>query len=389
MKKRQPSEMEIEAQALLDRLLLPEARDWIWMAKCLMQEVMENNLKMGVRSDTKASFSGLGFSKSTSFPEYFSIGTWKHGFLHGHAIRIYRGKHLYTGQWDKGRWEGEGTVLSVTPDTGGLYSGRYLQSMSHGFGVKKWPNGASYKGEWKNNRINGKGTYVWATGATYDGEWYNSERSGFGVYVWPNGSKYVGQWRRNNFHGEGIKYYENGDLFKGLWENDLQHGKGEYVTFFGSKFEGEYVKGKKHGVGRFTHPDGTVTEGRWIENLPVEPYDMLHPQIKDALDYDRCTHTITGSTSFYAQLLYQCQTCKEEQKEGDGYMCHVCARDCHDPTHPAVEAVWTFGSSQCHCAGERNAHNACSSPTLSPASSPISHTHRRVDSHNHSTGMEQ
>jgi len=158
MKKRQPSEMEIEAQALLDRLLLPEARDWIWMAKCLMQEVMENNLKMGVRSDTKASFSGLGFSKSTSFPEYFSIGTWKHGFLHGHAIRIYRGKHLYTGQWDKGRWEGEGTVLSVTPDTGGLYSGRYLQSMSHGFGVKKMAQRRFLQGrmeeqsnQWKGN----------------------------------------------------------------------------------------------------------------------------------------------------------------------------------------------------------------------------------------------
>jgi hypothetical protein len=350
---------------LRDRLLRPDACDWRWMTKCFMTKVDENG-----------NHSGFGFAYS---PLFFSLGEWRNGQLHGLGIRMYKGKHFFFGQWENGKWHGQGTVLSATPETGGLYVGQYWQSMSHGFGFKRWANGASYKGEWKNNRISGHGVYTWATGSVYEGQWADNERSGFGTYVWPNGSKYVGEWKGNNFHGQGTKYYENGDVFRGTWEDDLQCGKGEYRTAFGSTYEGEYERGRKQGEGRFTHPDGTTWTGLWVNNLPVRVHEALHPTLKQTLQEKKCTRGVTKSTPFYAQLLHQCLTCHSERgssSTNESYLCEHCVRECHShggggggggSTNSTnghnFTLVWTFGASFCQCLNCAS-HDTCAAPSI-------------------------
>jgi len=289
-----------------------------------------------VKIEDHPQYCGLGFSHTSTS---FSLGKWDKDLLNGLGIRIYKGKHLFFGDWDSGKWHGQGTVLSATPETGGLYIGHYFQSMSHGYGFKRWANGASYSGEWKNNRISGQGTYKWATGSVYEGSWEENERNGFGTYNWPNGSRYVGEWKKNNFHGEGTKFYENGDTFKGAWENDYQSGKGQYETSFGAKYEGNYENGKKHGTGTFYHPDGYNWTGNWINNIPSDIEGALHPKLKESFANNKCSRSVTGLTPFFAQILQTCLTCR------DGYWCQICVKGCHHGMQHSshqIEMVWSF-----------------------------------------------
>jgi hypothetical protein len=335
------------------RLLLPTAVDWRWMAKTLSLRVNHVEGK---------EYNGLGFELAE---KTFSFGAWKEGLLDGPGVRVHAGKHLYFGDWESGRWNGHGTVLSSTPETGGLYIGQYKQSMSEGYGLKKWANGATYYGEWKKNRINGHGVYTWANGSEYDGQWKNNERSGLGHYKWANGSKYYGEWKRNNFEGRGTKVYENGDVFRGMWENDLQNGQGEYITSYGAKFEGIFKAGERV-RGTFTHADGYKWTGTFSRNIPTEDR-AIHPEVRKALASRQCTRTACPE-KFYGQILFQCVTCSSGSK--DLYLCPVCATHCNHTQGHAMEAVWTFGASRCGCTA-CHPHEVVSESATTRNTSPV------------------
>lgn len=64
-------------------------------------------------------------------------------------MRHYADGSSYTGQWRRGKKEGEGTFT--------------------------YKSGDSFSGEWVANRRHGSGTYRYADGASYDGRWVDDE----------------------------------------------------------------------------------------------------------------------------------------------------------------------------------------------------------------------
>ena len=60
-----------------------------------------------------------------------------------------------------------------------VYEGeRDQHKQKHGFGIKKWTDGAIFIGEWKANQANGKGWLFHADGDTYAGDFVGDKASG-------------------------------------------------------------------------------------------------------------------------------------------------------------------------------------------------------------------
>jgi len=69
---------------------------------------------------------------------------------------IYSNKDVYSGQWIKGKKQGQGTYVYKT--TGVKYVGEWFEGK---FLYGKWlfPNGTYFEGQFQNNRPKGAGTW--------------------------------------------------------------------------------------------------------------------------------------------------------------------------------------------------------------------------------------
>lgn len=52
---------------------------------------------------------------------------------------------------------------------GSKYTGEWLGTKKHGYGVKLWQDGTRYEGQWLNDKANGQGTLRHADGDEYTG----------------------------------------------------------------------------------------------------------------------------------------------------------------------------------------------------------------------------
>lgn len=118
---------------------------------------------------------------------------------------------------------------------GGTYSGYWLNSEHHRYGVKESKNQLIYDGEWRNGKRHGYGMMRrrlcdGTMERIYMGEWCDDMKWGEGKEYYDDGI-YYGGWKYNRRHGLGIKWYNNGDLYMGEWQADVHHGLA--VLFYG------------------------------------------------------------------------------------------------------------------------------------------------------------
>jgi len=95
-------------------------------------------------------------------------------------------------------------ALQMTAFEGKQHFGR----RSFGFG------GGTFEGD--PAQLDEKKEVVFKNGAVYTGQWLGSEKHGFGVQVWPDGARYEGQWEHNKAHGKGKFWHVDGDVFEGM-----------------------------------------------------------------------------------------------------------------------------------------------------------------------------
>jgi len=194
-----------------EAMMLPDGRDWKWMAICLSIQVGDN-----IQSN-------FGFEQSPESSEKkIYIGEFQEGKAHGKGLEILADRYLYYGEWRNGKWHGTGLVLSSNPETGGLYQGELIDSKSHGSGMKIWNNGPRYEGDWQENRMHGEGSYFWDSGEKYEGHWDNGMMSGHGTNYWADGTKHTGLWKNGAAHGRGTRFSKNRLVTDGEWENGHQ-----------------------------------------------------------------------------------------------------------------------------------------------------------------------
>ncbi len=205
------------------------------------------------------------------------VGAWLNGWKHGHGVETYpendqssgigsmiwqlikinflpnnlKNNHgvtniahdgdnneiSYDGEWKKGQYSGEGTLIYKT---GRKYIGELLNNFRHGHGIMSYAendewNRISYDGEWKEGKITGKGTFIWKNGEKYVGEWLNNLRHGHGVETYPendsiNRISYDGEWKGDMRSGQGTLTWKSGEKYIGKWLNDSRHGQGLHIN---------------------------------------------------------------------------------------------------------------------------------------------------------------
>ena len=132
-----------------------------------------------------------------------------------------------------------------------FYKGDSMNSLPHGKGVLKFPDGSKYFGEFKKGQIYGYGKFNFTDGGVYEGRFVNGLRHGHGVSMPSLGGKYVGEWKNDLFNGWGTLTYRNGSVYVGEFKGGLTHGKGRYVSLEDKTYDGEWHEGKMHGQGTY------------------------------------------------------------------------------------------------------------------------------------------
>jgi hypothetical protein len=113
---------------------------------------------------------------------------------------------------------------------GGTYEGPIVGSVFSGLGTRTFGGdyvGHSYTGNFENGYFNGEGTYTFPDGSTNVGQFKD------GVFIPPSPAEvdydYIGENLKGTPHGVGKMTLNNGDVYKGDFVNGLRHGLGEYT----------------------------------------------------------------------------------------------------------------------------------------------------------------
>jgi ABC-2 type transport system ATP-binding protein len=88
---------------------------------------------------------------------------------------------------------------------GGEYLGEVVNSLPHGKGSLKLPDGTRYEGDWKAGKPHGRGSVIYPSGGVYRGEISDGKRNGYGKYASPDGKIAEGLWEQGKF----IRPYED------------------------------------------------------------------------------------------------------------------------------------------------------------------------------------
>lgn len=86
-----------------------------------------------------------------------------------------------------------------------------------------------YTGEWNDGKPNGQGTFTVSTKSAYQGVWEGTWKNGamtYGVCQYSTGNRYEGSLSGGSPGGTGVMVYQNGDRFEGNWEGGMRHGDG-------------------------------------------------------------------------------------------------------------------------------------------------------------------
>lgn len=115
---------------------------------------------------------GYGIRKSLT-SEY--VGEWKADQQHGKGKQKWTDGRVYEGQFDEGRFSGEGRMVWSTPKGLLVYEGQYRDDLKHGMGKFVWADGRTYEGEWCCGKRHGRGRYVNARSEQKVGYWLDDK----------------------------------------------------------------------------------------------------------------------------------------------------------------------------------------------------------------------
>lgn len=131
----------------------------------------------------------------------------------------YEDGSTYTGQIVEKKRHGHGLWQSKT----GQYEGQWKEDNQHGKGRQTWTDGRVYDGEFQCGRFSGQGTMVWHTQKgllTYEGQYVDDLKHGTGKFVWPDGRTYDGEWHQGKRHGRGMYMNARCERKIGYWKDD-------------------------------------------------------------------------------------------------------------------------------------------------------------------------
>jgi len=160
--------------------------------------------------------------------DYYIIGNWKDGKLHGDAITYNRSQSYECGdvppEIDNGDTlrasSFESTYSTLLQETIIKYSGQYEEGLLNGFGFMSI-NSFRYT------------AYIDENGIAYFDERYEE----------PYSEIYIGQWDEGLMNGFGRYFYKNGDIYEGDWINDKKQGRGKIIYNGGTVEEGLWENG--------------------------------------------------------------------------------------------------------------------------------------------------
>ena len=195
-------------------------------------------------------------------------GGWMKGLnggkRHGRGICVYNDGTMYEGQWQNGKCQGRGQLMTVNRQI--IYTGEWIDGFMQGQGTYNFENGDRYIGDWKEGNRHGKGEYLLSNGCKYTGEWNNNKRHGKGLFVWADESYYEGSWENDNRNGQGLLHLTCGFVYDGYWLNGFMEGRGNCTFQNGFEYQGTYKSGLREGRGSITFPEGAIYEGRFKDD---------------------------------------------------------------------------------------------------------------------------
>lgn len=98
-------------------------------------------------------------------------GEWANDEQHGVGKQIWVDGRIYTGQFGKGMFSGQGKMEWHTQHGLMVYEGQYKDDKKHGEGKFMWPDGRQYDGQWVDGQRSGKALYTDAQGRGRWGYW--------------------------------------------------------------------------------------------------------------------------------------------------------------------------------------------------------------------------
>jgi len=161
---------------------------------------------------------GEGGQENT-YPGDMAAGDGLNGEKQEHQFVTYEDQSTYTGQVVDGKRQGHGIWQSRT----GQYEGQWKADAQHGKGRQTWSDGRVYDGQFQNGRFSGQGRMVWHTQKgllTYEGNYRDDLKHGSGRFVWADGRTYDGEWQRGKRHGKGMYMNARCERKVGYWLDD-------------------------------------------------------------------------------------------------------------------------------------------------------------------------
>lgn len=204
-------------------------------------------------------------------------GLLRNNLYQGYGELNYFSGSQYRGNWDKGKWHGEGSFTSAT-DT---IIGEWAEGELNGYGLYKTPY-VLLEGDFKDGILNGEGYMLLPDSTFYSGGWTNGKKNGNGDIMMSNGDTYMGGWKDDQYNGEGRYNYHTGEVYDGYWKNGLQDSLGKY-TCKDYTYIGNWEEGYMNGHGKITYPNGDYYEGDFVEN---QKYGIGYYHFKDGNAYD-------------------------------------------------------------------------------------------------------
>ena len=141
---------------------------------------------------------------------------------------------------------------------GGIYKGE-----RDGYGTLTHANGEIHSGNWKNDDTIGNCTIVYPGGSIYEGTLLEGQRDGHGKYIHTTGWRYEGCWKHDLREGYGLDRDKKGNLYKGHWKNNMRHGYGIFTTATGVIYEGDWNLDALSGSVIIKYSTGVIFEGNY------------------------------------------------------------------------------------------------------------------------------
>eukprot|EP01061_Rhynchopus_euleeides_P004985 TRINITY_DN14225_c0_g1_i1.p1 TRINITY_DN14225_c0_g1~~TRINITY_DN14225_c0_g1_i1.p1 ORF type:complete len:344 (+),score=111.79 TRINITY_DN14225_c0_g1_i1:182-1213(+) len=124
--------------------------------------------------------------------------------------------------------------------SGAKYSGTFLGTKKHGYGVWEHPSGDSYEGNFRYNKHEGWGTYrIGKSGKHYAGAWKNGKMDGWGVYFFNDARTeyYIGTYVSDAKEGAGVYVFASGNVKFQKWEKGTLLDEVEAPNYVIDEFE--------------------------------------------------------------------------------------------------------------------------------------------------------